>query len=73
MASARSTLLCFEKQRLIRNFEHAVSEYNRMNSAQVLAVRNGEDFPFQDEIAQAAAAKDNAKYAILAHQQEHGC
>jgi hypothetical protein len=27
----------------------------------------------RDEIAIAAASKERAKYAILTHQQEHGC
>jgi hypothetical protein len=44
-----------------------------MNSAQVAAVRNGEDFLFREEIALAAARKEQAKYAVIAHQIEHGC
>ncbi len=44
-----------------------------MQSAQVAAVLNGEDFPFEEQIAQAAARRENAKYAIIAHQEEHGC
>jgi hypothetical protein len=73
MSAARAVILCMEKQRLIKEFERAKSDYHRMNTAQVLAVRNGENFPFQDEIAKAADRKEQAKYAILAHQQEHGC
>jgi len=44
-----------------------------MMSAQVAAVLNGDDFSYEEEIAKAAARRENAKYAILAHQQEHGC
>ena len=73
MSAARDIVPCMEKRRPIKDFERAVSDYNRMNTAQALAVRNGEDFPFQDEIAKAAERKELAKYAIIAHQQEHGC
>ena len=73
MAAARSTVLCLQREKLIREFAHAVSEYNRMHSAQLAAVLKGEDFPFCDEIAKAEQRKDDAKYAILAHRQEHGC
>jgi hypothetical protein len=38
----------------------AVSEYNRMHSAQVAAVRRGEDFPFEGEIAAAGLRMENA-------------
>jgi hypothetical protein len=64
---------CIEKERLMRIFAHAVSEHHRMQSAQVAAVLHGEDFPFEEEIARAAARRENAKYAVIAHQQEHGC
>jgi len=64
---------CIEKWRLLRAFAKAVSDYNRMNSAQLAAVLNGEDFPFEEEIVAAADRKEQAKYAVLAHQMEHGC
>ena len=73
MAARSSPILCFEKQRLIKEFERAVADYHRMNSAQVAAVRNGEDFPFTEQIAEAGARKENAKYAVIEHQIEHGC
>jgi hypothetical protein len=66
-------IACIEKQRLMREFAKAVSDYHRMQSAQVAAVMRGADFPFEAELAEAAARRENAKYAILAHQQEHGC
>ena len=61
------------KEKLLREYAKAVSEYNRMNSAQVAAVLRGEDFMFQDEIEKAGRRKDEAKYAILEHRQEHRC
>ena len=44
-----------------------------MNSAQVVAVMRGEGFSFQQEIAAASVRKETAKYAVLEHQDEHGC
>jgi len=44
MSAARSVIYCLEKVRLIRAFEWAVSEYNRMSSAQALAIRRAKDF-----------------------------
>jgi hypothetical protein len=60
-------------QRLSEDFACTMSEYHRMQSAQVAAVLNGEDFPFEEWISNAAARKDQAKYAILAHREKHGC
>ena len=73
MSAARSVIYCLEKVRLIRAFEWAVSEYNRMSSAQALAIRRGEGFRFGEQIAAAGRLKDEAKYAILKHEEEHGC
>jgi hypothetical protein len=64
---------CIEKRRLLRAFAAAVSDYNRMHSAQLAAVLRGEDFQFQEEIARAAEEKDRAKYAVMAHREAHGC
>jgi len=44
-----------------------------MQSAQVAAVLRGQDFPFEEEIARAAARREEAKYNVIAHQTEHGC
>jgi len=74
MASKSPTPIhCIEKQRLLEDYTAAVSEFNRMHSAQLAAVRKGEDFPFEEQIARAAERRENAKYAILAHQEKHGC
>lgn len=71
--TAPTPSICIEKERLIREFANAVSEHHRMQSAQVKAVLNGEDFLFEAEIADTAARRENAKYAILAHRRDHGC
>jgi hypothetical protein len=70
---ASSLIACIEKQRLLQEFARAVSEYHRLQSAQVAAVINGEGFLFEEQLADAAIRRDEAKYAVLAHQQAHGC
>jgi hypothetical protein len=72
--AARSMLaiVCPEKQRFLEDFASTMSEYHRMQSAQVAAVLNGEDSPFENWINNAAARKDQAKYAVLGHREQHG-
>ena len=64
---------CTEKRKLLKQFVKAVSDQHRIQSAQVAAVLNGQGFMFQSELAEANERKDQLKYAILAHLQEHGC
>jgi hypothetical protein len=71
--SPSPVIACIEKERLLRGFARAIAEHHRIQTAQVAAVLRGEDFPFEEELALAAAKRENAKYAVLAHQQEHGC
>jgi len=71
--SAPPATVCPKKQRLLQEFTSAVSDHHRMQSAQLAGILRGEDFPFEKEIAEAAARRELAKYAIIAHQQEHGC
>jgi len=66
-------IACARKQALIQAFLRAASDYHRMRNAQLAALRNHEGFPFEDEIAAAAAKRERAKAAFLAHSQEHGC
>ncbi len=73
MAASALPIACIEKRRLRNAFSHAVSDYNRMNSAQALAVMRGEGFRFTEQIAEALGRMEQAKYAVLAHEQEHGC
>jgi hypothetical protein len=54
-------------------FVHAVSEYNRMNSAQALALMRGDGFPFTEQIAEAREQMEHLKYAVIAHEETHGC
>ena len=73
MAASASPLVCIEKKRLQDAFAWAVSEYNRMNTAQALALMRGEGFQFSEQIAETGRRKEEAKYAVLKHEQEHGC
>jgi hypothetical protein len=54
-------------------FAHAVSDYNRMNSAQALAVMRGEGFRFTEQITETGARMEELKYAVIAHEETHGC
>src|ERR1051325_6637115 len=78
MSAVPSTLrtapvLCMERERLRIAFVAAVSELNRIQTEQVAALSNGELFPFEEGIATALQRRENAKYALIAHQEQHGC
>ena len=73
MAALSSPIVCIEKKRLQDAFAWAVSEYNRMNTAEALAVMRGEGFRFTEEINKAGRQKEEAKYALIQHEEEHGC
>ncbi len=66
-------IVCKEKERLIRAYTDAALEYNHLNSMRVTAVIKGEATPALDLISEAEVRKENAKYAILVHLEEHGC
>jgi len=72
MATA-AFVACIELHKLMEAFAKTVSELNRMQSAQTAALLRGEDFTFEEQIAEATRQRDNLKYAILKHQEEHGC
>jgi hypothetical protein len=65
--------LCEEKQWLIARYIKAGSEFHRMQSAQIAALRKGEGFQFDGEISAARRHIDAARRAISAHEKEHGC
>ena len=64
---------CEERQRLVEAFTKAVSEYLRMRSAQIAAVKRGDGFLFDREIENAQQQKDSARNAIELHRLRHGC
>ena len=59
-------------ERLLTEFRQLLAEYHRMEVAQVTAVLNGADFPFEDWISNAAERVQQAKYALRTYRQEHG-
>jgi hypothetical protein len=63
---------CAEKRALADRFFWAVSEYHRIQSAHVAALRNG-DAPFEDELKRAHEVREAATEALLSHQRAHGC
>jgi len=73
MAAAHSIAFCFDREKLIREFEWTVSEHNRMLSAMVASVRNADGFQFTELIAATGLQMDRAKCAVLKHEDEHSC
>ena len=71
--SETSLIYCLEKERLLGAFTNAVSECHRMQSAQLEALRRGEDVQFEEQIMQANNRRELAKYAVLEHREKHGC
>jgi hypothetical protein len=64
---------CDEMQRLLEDFARTVSERHRMEAAQVTAVLNGADFPFEEWISNATERVKQARLAIITHRLQHGC
>ena len=73
MAMPSPIIACVEKRRLLQAFTEAVAECNRLQSSQVSGLLQGDGFDLEAEIAEAAERRELAKYAAIAHQQEHGC
>jgi hypothetical protein len=72
MAPSSPTVASARMRALLQEFASAVSEVNRMHSAQVAAVLNGDGLYFQDELNAAEVRRENAKYALMTHLREHG-
>lgn len=74
MASSLPEIICIEKQRLIRAFLETVTELNALLVTQSFAMPEAScGVSLEDQIADATIARDNAKYAVLAHREAHGC
>ena len=69
------TLFCDTKQRLIHEFTAANHELMELQNQQTQAVINHDpDFSrFDDLIHMARGIKDESKYALIAHTDEHYC
>jgi hypothetical protein len=72
VSPAPSPALCLETLKLIKALEWAVSEYNRMNPAQIAVLGEEEGLLCAEHIAQPGRL-DNAKYALMAHKEKRGC
>jgi hypothetical protein len=73
MASAPAPIFCIELRRLTDAYAWAVSEYLRLQSAKLAAIINGDTMTIDEQLSATEIAKDNAKYALLAHRAKHGC
>ena len=72
MVSTHPPVFCLLKQKLMKAYAQAVSEHNRIQSAQVAAVIHGTVSSYW-ELEAARTQMEQAKAAVLAHRQEHGC
>ena len=70
-----ATGFCEQKYRLLDQFLEAVHELGTLQAAQTRSVIRGEpDFlRFDLALYHALEKKDKAKYAWIAHVEEHGC
>lgn len=66
---------CAEKHRLLREFLTTIQELNAIQAQQTWAVIEGDDdfARFDVLLHLAQERKDQAKYAWIAHVEEHGC
>jgi hypothetical protein len=70
---APAPIFCNEKKTLMERFTKAVSDYLRMQTAQMRALRNGAGLQFEDEIKAARRLREQARRAIVEHERQHGC
>ena len=71
--SSLRPIRCIEKERLTDEFLAAVHEHIAIQSAQIEAVKANERFQSWEELANALERRHKAKYAIIEHQEQHGC
>ena len=65
--------ICIEKERLLQALVQATLEFNRIYSARIASMASGEDGPSDEQLIETEIRRDNTKYALLAHEEEHGC
>jgi len=61
------------KKDLLDSYIAAVAEVNRISSAQMFALQNGEGLQFEAQLAKAVEWRENAKFAMIARRAQHGC
>ena len=73
MCARQATVLCIAKERLIREYAQAVADCDRLLKAQVESLYRGGDLYPEVEFTAAAQRREDAKYSLIAHQEQHGC
>ena len=64
---------CFDQhEQLLAEYQQVLIEYHQMQAAQLAAVKNGEDFPFEDWIAKAAVRMIQAQCALRTYRKANG-
>jgi hypothetical protein len=66
-------IVCAQRRRLVKNFVSAVSEYLRLESSRIAAIKFGDEHLLQSQLEAARKRKEEVKWAIREHQKEHGC
>jgi hypothetical protein len=64
---------CVVREKLIQLYEEAAKEHHRLNMTRITAVFDGPEPPSAEEVAEAQMRKENAKYVLQQHMEEHGC
>jgi hypothetical protein len=73
MVPSAAPIFCREKQTLMGAYLRAVSDYGRMQSAQILALKNGDGLRFEVQVAAARSQVDRTRTALHLHEANHGC
>jgi hypothetical protein len=69
----KSSDFCAERLRLVNEFGFAIKEHDRLQAAQIEALRRREGFLFEQEILEARTRGDEAMKAIVEHEYSHRC
>ena len=69
---APAPIFCDELHELMDRFRHVAHEYLEIQSAHLAAIAKGKG-GFKKQIEVARRRKEDAKCAILEHQERHGC
>ena len=64
---------CRHRQQLLEQFISAVHEHINLQNAQLAALIQGKGFSLEQEIGEARERRDQAKYAVLEHDELHAC
>ena len=66
-------VICSEKEHLTQEFVQVAVRRNELCAAQLAAILNGEDFPFEEEIEHLTVDRREARIALQQHLRHHGC